>query len=129
MHHISDCKNQVPSTLSCDICVMAKMHRLPFNNNNIHTTHLFHLIHMDLWGPYKVANITGAHYFLTIVDDFTRNTWTQLLQNKSQVKTVVIQFYNMVETQFHTRIHLIRSDNGTEFINDFCRYFLQPKVF
>jgi len=71
------------------ICVLAKMHRLPFNRSTIQTTHPFQLIHMDLWGPYKVANITGAHYFLTIVDDFTRNTWTQLLQNKSQVKNAI----------------------------------------
>ena len=69
---------------------MAKMYRLPFNESNIHSTHPFHLIHMDLWGPYKVAYITGAYYFLTIIDDSTRNTWTQLLQNKSQVKTAII---------------------------------------
>jgi len=62
---------------------------------------------MDLWGLYKVANITGAHYFLMLVDDFTRNTWTQLLQNKTQVKTAIIQLHNMIENQFNTKISSI----------------------
>jgi len=123
MQHLPCCPNNVPSAFTCDICVLAKMHRLPFNRSTIKSTHLFQLIHMDLWGPYKVTNITGAHYFLTIVDGFTRNTWTQLLQNKSQVKTAIFQFYNMVVTHFDAKIKSIRSDNGTEFINDFCLDF------
>jgi len=82
---------------------------------------------MNLWGPYKVANITRAHYFPTIVDDFTRNTWTPLLQNKSQAKNAIIQLYNMLETQFNTKIKLIRSDDGTEFNNDFFFDFFITK--
>ena len=74
MQHITCCHNSVPSALTCEICVLAKMHTLPFNRRKIQSTHPFQLIHMDLWGPYKFANITGAHYFLTLVDDFTRNT-------------------------------------------------------
>ena len=68
---------------------------------------------MDVWGPYRVANICGAHFFLTIVDDFTRTTWTQLLQNKTQVGPAIMQFFNMVKTQFNTNIAIIRSDHGT----------------
>jgi len=34
----------------------------------------FDLIHVDIWGGYKVASISGAKYFLTIVDDHTRCT-------------------------------------------------------
>lgn len=127
IQHITWCKGHVPSTFSCEVCVMAKMHSLPFNKSTIHTTSPFQLIHMDLWGPYKVANISGAYYFLTIVDDFTRNTWTQLLQNKTQVKTAMIQFYNVIHTQFEIKIKVIRSDNGTEFINDTCLGFFTEK--
>ena len=106
---------------------MAKMHRLPFNRSVIHSTHPLYLIHMDLWDPCRVPNICGAHYFLIIVDDFTRNTCTQLLQNKSQVKNALVQFYNMIETQFGVKVKMVRSGNGTEFINDFCHYFFVSK--
>ncbi|GKC32039.1 ribonuclease H-like domain-containing protein [Tanacetum coccineum] len=33
---------------------------------------LSELVHLDLWGPYKVVSNEGHRYFLTIVDDFTR---------------------------------------------------------
>jgi len=71
---------------------------------------------MDLWGPYRTANLNGARYFVTIVDDFTRNTWTQLLQGKSQVYTTVEFFLSMVETQFHTKVAMVQTDKGTEFL-------------
>jgi len=41
MQHISCCQNNVPPTFTCDICVMAKMHRLPFNRSNIQSAHPF----------------------------------------------------------------------------------------
>nr|GEY43521.1 ribonuclease H-like domain-containing protein [Tanacetum cinerariifolium] len=31
------------------------------------------LIHLDLWGPYRVTSREGYRYFLTIVDDFSRH--------------------------------------------------------
>lgn len=35
---------------------------------------IFELINIDLWGPYKIANIFKDHYFLTVVDDYSRTT-------------------------------------------------------
>ena len=61
--------------------------------------------------------MSGAHYFLTIVDDFTRCNWTQLLQDKTQVVSAVTNFFTMVATQHNTQILQVRTDNGTEFIN------------
>jgi len=75
---------------------------------------------MDLWGPYRTANVNGARYFVTIVDDYTRNTWTQLLPDKSQVYTAIEYFLSMVETQFKTKVAMVRTDNGTEFIQSLC---------
>ena len=59
-------------------------------------------------------------FFVTLIDDFTRNTWTQLLLNKTQVYTAIEQFFNMVETQFKAKICMIRTDNCTEFIQSVC---------
>ena len=100
MQHISACKPHISGHFFCETCALAKSHRLPFNKSTISTHAPFQLVHMDLWGPYKVANITGAHFFLTLVDDFSRCTWTQLLHSKHQVPFTLIQFYNMIETQF-----------------------------
>lgn len=39
-----------------------------------------------------------------------------MLQNKMQVYRTISSFFAQVETQFNTKIKLVRSDNGTEII-------------
>ena len=72
--HISVCKDVLSDTFSCDTCILAKAHRLPFERSTITTKAPFELVHMNLWGPYRVANLNGARFFVTIVDDYIRST-------------------------------------------------------
>ena len=66
-------------------------------------------------GGYKVASLSGARYFLTIVDDHSRSTWIYLMKHKSDIGNLLINFINMVETQFDSKIKTIHSDNGPKF--------------
>ena len=72
---------QIPKI--CDICHRAKQHRLPFQPSTQITTKPFELLHIDIWGPYQEASLDGARYVLTIVDDFSRATWTFLMHHKT----------------------------------------------
>jgi len=99
----------------CLICPLAKQTRLPFSSSSITSTSPFDLIHVDIWGGYKVASISGAKYFLTIVGDHTRCTWIYLMKHKSDTKDLLVNFINMVENQFDFKVKIIRSDNGLEF--------------
>ena len=57
----------------------------------------------------------GFKYFLTIVDDATRSTWIYLMKSKADTRPLLISFYNMIVTQFHANIKIIRTDNAPEF--------------
>lgn len=98
----------------CSICPMARQHRLPFPDSTSFTSHIFELIHIDTWGPYKEPTYNGFKYFLTIVDDFSRGTWTYLLSTKSNSFTVLKSFIAMVERQFEVKVKKVRSDNAFE---------------
>ena len=100
----------------CDICFRAKQTREVFNDSSNKASDCFSLIHVDVWGPYRVAFSCGAVYFLTIVDDFSRAVWTYLLLEKSEVKDVLKQFLAYTEKQFGKSVKMVRSDNGTEFM-------------
>ena len=100
---------------TCLICPLAKQTRLSFPLSSITIIFPFELIHVDIWGGYKVSSISGANYFLTIVDDHTRCTWIYLMKHKSQVRDLLVNFINMVENQFNYKVRIIRSDNGLEF--------------
>lgn len=49
------------------------------------------------------------------------------MKHKSQTTNILMNFYNMIETQFNTKIKRIRSDNGTEFTNSKVQSFLMDK--
>ncbi|CAL9006318.1 unnamed protein product [Prunus brigantina] len=105
------------STHVCDVCPLAKQTRLPFTHSSIKSTAPFDLIHCDIWGPHKIPTHSGARYFLTIVDDFTRFTWIHLMRFKSDTQTLLKSFFSWVKTQFNHDIKVLRADNGGEFIS------------
>ncbi|KAH0680446.1 hypothetical protein KY284_021531 [Solanum tuberosum] len=79
----------------------AKQTRLSFPSSNIKTTCCFDLVHMDLWGAYRVLTMNGNEYFLTIVNDFSRVTWVFLLKFKTDVFVQMKHFLSYVQTQFN----------------------------
>ncbi|XP_074373787.1 uncharacterized protein LOC141714151 [Apium graveolens] len=66
-----------------------------------------------LWGPYQTPNLTGGRFILTILDDFSRVTWTHLITTKDQVFNIVQAFLVYIDNHYNTSVKFIRSDNGT----------------
>ncbi|WOH01799.1 hypothetical protein DCAR_0521184 [Daucus carota subsp. sativus] len=100
--------------IPCLVCAKARQTRLPFPHSQIHSTVKFQLIHVDIWGPYKVPTYNKFKYFLTIVDDFSRATWTYLLTNKGSAFDFLKTFIIMAENHFKCPIQTVRSDNALE---------------
>ena len=65
----------------------------------------------------------GARYALSIVDDYSRYGFVCLLASKSDVAERVIEVVSWIETQTGQRVRTVRSDNGTEFVNQTLRAF------
>ncbi|KAJ0535693.1 putative RNA-directed DNA polymerase [Helianthus annuus] len=108
----------------CEICHRAKQVRVPFPLSEHKTKSLGDVIHLDVWGPYKVTSRDGFKYFLTVVDDYSRAVWCYLLRSKLEVFENIESFYELVLTQFKKKIKVFRSDNGTEFVNNKMELFL-----
>ncbi|KAJ0493602.1 putative RNA-directed DNA polymerase [Helianthus annuus] len=108
----------------CDSCSKAKHTRLPFHDSTTKTVDCFDLLHCDIWGAYRTPSFTGAKYFLTIVDDFSRAVWLFLLKFKHEASRCLKDFQKMVKTQFGKNIKKIRCDNGGEFTsNDMVNFY------
>ncbi|GJV84867.1 ribonuclease H-like domain-containing protein [Tanacetum coccineum] len=113
--------------LCCEVCQRAKQTREPFPLSDHVSSSLGELVHLDLWGPYRVTSSEGYKYFLTIVDDYTRAVWVYLIKSKDEVSHFITVFYNLIENQFNKKIKVFRSDNGTEFVNQYVNKFCADK--
>jgi len=116
--------SKVPSDISldtknkhdlCDVCLRAKQTRIPFpiSENEASSCLLSNI--MIYGGGYCVKSFCGASHFLTILDDPSRGVWTYLMHEKSEASQLLRNFCTMVNTQFGTKVKVIRSDNGSEF--------------
>ena len=116
---LSEC-DQFSSTLgeikSCDICFRAKETREVFNDSINKASDYFSLVHADVWGPYRTPSTSGAVYFLTLVDDYSRTVWTHPMSTKTEVSGLIRNFNAISERQFGKPVKSFRSENGTEFM-------------
>ncbi|XP_070045103.1 uncharacterized protein [Nicotiana tomentosiformis] len=87
--------------------ITVRQSRLPFPLSYIQIKSIFYLIHIDTWDPYKTPTYNGYKYFLTIVNDFSRATWTDLLSTKSNAFSVLKWFLSLVERQIGTKVKII----------------------
>ena len=60
-------KNKACDTNECLVCPLTKQIRLPFPSSSINSASCFDLIHVDIWGGYKVASISRANIFLPLL--------------------------------------------------------------
>lgn len=113
----------VDASFICDTCSLAKCHRLPFAFNENLSSDCFDILHLDLWSPYKLPASNRAKYFMAVVDDKSRATWTFLLHGKQQVWVNIHAFVSYVKTQFGRTPKVFRTDNYGEFVNTNCQRF------
>ncbi|CAL1400034.1 unnamed protein product [Linum trigynum] len=105
----------LPLTQHCETCHLAKQKRLPFPVSTSVSSHVFELIHVDIWGPLNTVSRDGFSYFLTIVDDHSRAVWVFLLKSKADARPTLQSFCLMVKNQFSVSVKTIRTDQGQEF--------------
>jgi hypothetical protein len=63
-----------PSDPICNHCQIGKKTRVRFKTKEHFTTKLLDLIHPDLCRPTRSKRTYGEHYFMLIIDDYTRLT-------------------------------------------------------
>lgn len=124
IQYLFPCFSSKNFTIPCDVCHQARQTCLSFLESDNISKNVFDLVHIDTWGPYGVSSITGASYFLTIVDDHSRSTWVHLMKSKSEAPSIFTQFVQMIKTQFGKHIKAVRTDNAPELIAGQFKAFL-----
>ncbi|GKE21481.1 retrovirus-related pol polyprotein from transposon TNT 1-94, partial [Tanacetum coccineum] len=109
----------------CAACVMGKSKKQTHKPKSEDTNEeKLYLLHMDLCGPMRVASVNGKKYILIIMDDYSRPTWVKFLASKDEALDFIIKFLKMIHVRLNATVRNIRTDNGTEFVNQTqCFYY------
>lgn len=113
--------NKYPSGVSycpishCSVCPIAKQRKLSFNSSDSSWEHLSIysiLIYGDLIMLIRLMDQFFSHHGrLFLADLFGFIWWNPKLKHENFFH----KFHCLVNTQFHTKVKILRSDNGLEF--------------
>uniref|UniRef100_A0A6N2M8Q2 Integrase catalytic domain-containing protein n=1 Tax=Salix viminalis TaxID=40686 RepID=A0A6N2M8Q2_SALVM len=97
--------DKIKTITVCHDCQLAKSHALPFNNSTYVSKTPLELIFIDVWGPAYVVSTTGARYYVSFLDHYSKFLWLFPMKLKSDVEHIFLRFQS----------HAIQSDWGGEY--------------
>ncbi|GJV21213.1 retrovirus-related pol polyprotein from transposon TNT 1-94 [Tanacetum coccineum] len=110
----------------CSACTMGKSKKKPHKPKSEDTNQeKLYLLHMDLCGPMRVVSVNRKKYILVIIDDYSRFTWVKFLRSKDEAPYFIIKFLKMIQLRLKVPVRRIRTDNGTEFVNQTLREYYE----
>ena len=115
---------------ACHACFEGKGRQHTFKQRtSLQASEPLERLHMDLAVNWSPESVHGYKHVLVIVDEYSRNTWTFPLMNKSGtvVATTLRHWITMMENLVSKKVKIMQSDNGTEFLNEEIRKIFLEK--
>nr|GEX10630.1 retrovirus-related Pol polyprotein from transposon TNT 1-94 [Tanacetum cinerariifolium] len=110
----------------CCACAMGKSKKKSHKPKSEDTNQeKIYLLQMDLYGPIRVESVNEKKYILIIVDDYSRFTWVKCLRSKDEAPDFIIKFLKMIQVRLKVSVCCIRTNNGTEFVNQTLRKYYE----
>ncbi|GJT91534.1 retrovirus-related pol polyprotein from transposon TNT 1-94 [Tanacetum coccineum] len=82
----------------CSTCAMGKSKKKPHKPKSKDTNQeKLYLLHMDLYGPMRVASVNGKKYTIVIADDYSRFTRVKCLRSKDEAPDFIIKLLKMIQ--------------------------------
>jgi hypothetical protein len=74
--------------------------------------------------PFPIPSLGKSVYYVSFIDEFSRDTWICFLRKKSEVFDKFKEFKALVENQTEKKIKVLKTDNGGEFCGEGIRRLL-----
>ena len=84
---------------SCNYCLFGKQHRVSFKTSSERKSNILDLVYSDVCGLMEIESIGGNKYFVTFIDDSSKNFWVYILRTIDQVFQVFQKFHALVERE------------------------------
>lgn len=114
--------------LPCAAYAHAKAHGLLHPPSPSRFTCPFQLLLLDIWGLVPVLSSTSSHFYLSILNDFSKFMWLLPTQSKSNVSSLFLAFLRFVSNTLSTNVISVQSNWCGKFCllhRLTCLYFYQ----
>jgi hypothetical protein len=112
----------LPKVFDCVSCQLGKhtLVRPSISKSDSNRHAPCEVVHMDICGPLNIKTGGGSKYVLNLVEDNARYVRAYLLASKDSesVVTRIDEFIKWINCQTGKNVKILRSDNGTEFVNE-----------
>ena len=75
-------------------------------------------IMLDVWGPMRIESIGKWQWYISFIDDCTRNGNIKFMKTKGEAFDRIKEQVAKIEQKFGKAPRWIRIDNGKEFVNE-----------
>ncbi|KXJ69949.1 hypothetical protein RP20_CCG025350 [Aedes albopictus] len=111
----------------CDVCVLGKQSRDPFNGARDRATRPLERIHSDVCGPIEPASWEGHRYLVSFIDDYSHFAVVYLIRKKSEVFEKFKEFEAMATAACGTKISKLTIDQGREYFSNSQKTYYKEK--
>ena len=98
----------------CEVCVESKTIKKSCKLVE-RKSKLLSLIHSDLGDLKNTMTRGGKRFYITFIDDYSRDTRVYLLRNKDEAMDAFINYKNEVKNQLGKKIKRLKFDKGGEY--------------
>ena len=99
---------------NCDSCYKGKFHEIGSKTPMSRAPNLT-VFDIDIAGPLLPLGLNGERFFMTIICRGSRAVWIYPIKHKGDAFDVITKFFNLINTQFNTKIKALKLDNAKEF--------------
>jgi transposase InsO family protein len=108
------------------VCAQGKNIKNHFPKSESKVEGVLELIHSDVSSPIPSTSLSGYVYYVSFIDDYSRNTWVYFLKSKDEVFGKFNKFKALIENLSEIKMKILGSDNGGEYTSKyfgiFCKY-------
>lgn len=115
---------------TCTTCRLSKSRRQPRPPRSYESkkaTEILDLVHCDLMGPISNKSISGARYFLPLLDDSSGLSMVRLLKTKDESTVALQEMIALMEKTTGRSVKRLRSDNASELLSNRFQNWLRER--
>ena len=102
----------------CEGCAFGKMSKKPSPYSELRSCKPGEFVHCDLVGPMETKSLSGSRFVLVLKDEASSYRSVYFLKHKTEVSEFLQRYIIQVREETGRKIRRLRSDNGTEFVNE-----------